>query len=393
MDVNLSSLPPSSDLNDKTPIRVMVVDDSSVVRGLITRAIEGNPQIQVVASVSDGQMAINTFQRTPVDVIILDIEMPIMDGITALPKLLAIDPAVRIIVASTLSIKNADISLRALSLGAADYIPKPTAREISGALSFKDDLINKIIAYAQAAHKAGVRRPPNEPARAPILDKTTKSSMIPPAAATRRPDANAQLTLRPASFSKPDLIAIGSSTGGPQALFSVIKSLGNIQQPVIITQHMPPSFTTILAEHISRQCGVTCVEARNGMELEGGVYYIAAGDYHLILKPQATRPLITLTQDPPENFCRPAVDPMLRSAVAIYGKKILTIILTGMGQDGWKGCEKIVEAGGAVIAQDEATSVVWGMPAAVARAGLCSAILPLDEIGLYARRVAQGASA
>lgn len=368
----------------------MVVDDSSVVRGLITRAIEGNPQIQVIASVSDGQMAINTFQRTPADVIILDIEMPIMDGITALPKLLAIDPAVRIIVASTLSIKNADISLRALSLGAADYIPKPTAREISGALSFKDDLINKILAYAQAAHKAGVRRPPNEPARTPMPDKMIKPNTSLP---SRRPDASASITLRPASFNKPDLIAIGSSTGGPQALFSVIKSLGNIQQPVIITQHMPPSFTTILAEHISRQCGVTCVEARNDMELEGGVYYIAAGDYHLILKPQATRPLITLTQDPPENFCRPAVDPMLRSAVTIYGKKILTIILTGMGQDGWKGCEKVVEAGGSVIAQDEATSVVWGMPAAVARAGLCSAVLPLDEIGLYARRVAQGASA
>jgi len=369
-----------------TIYRVMVADDSSVVRGLVTRTIEENPNLRVVSSVSDGQMAVNALARTPVDVIILDIEMPVMDGLTALPKLLAIDPAVRVIIASTLSLKNAEVSLRALALGASDYMPKPTTREISAAMSFKDELVAKIITHAQAARKAGVRRDPSA-----LTEKTVK----PGAAVAGKPLARApapvdKITLRPPMQGKPDLIAIGSSTGGPQALFSVIKTMGTLPQPVIITQHMPPSFTTILAEHISRQCGVTCVEARDGMELEGGVYYIAPGDYHMLLRNRAGHNVIALTQDPPENFCRPAVDPMLRSAIPLYGKKILTLILTGMGQDGWKGSEKIIEAGGAVIAQDEASSVVWGMPAAVARAGLCSAVLPLNDIGGYVRRVAQG---
>lgn len=359
--------------------RVMIADDSSVVRGLVTRAVESNPQIKVVCSVSDGQMAVSTLQRTPVDVIILDLEMPVMDGLTALPKLLAVDRHVRIIIASTLSLKNADISLQALNFGAADYIPKPTAREISGALSFKDDLIAKILTHGAAARRTGVRR-------APEGERVVRAA---PASATPKKQ-DGKIELRPAPQGRPDIIAIGSSTGGPQALMKVIKVMGTLPQPVIITQHMPPNFTTILAEHIGRQCSVTCVEARDGMELEKGVYYVAPGDYHMVLVQRVGRPVITLTQEPPENFCRPAVDPMLRSAVAAFGKKIFAVILTGMGQDGWKGCEKVVAAGGACIAQDEATSVVWGMPAAVARAGLCSAVLPVDDIGAYVRRVAEG---
>lgn len=375
MDTMQSSV--SSTAAEPEVYRVMIADDSSVVRGLVTRAIESNPQIKVVTSVSDGAMAVSTLQRTPVDVIILDVEMPVMDGLTALPKLLAVDRHVRVIIASTLSLKNADISLQALNLGAADYIPKPTAREISGALSFKDDLIGKIMTHAAAARRMGVRR-------------AQEGEKIVRAPAPKKSEAPAALTLRPAPKERPDIIAIGSSTGGPQALMRVIKTMGTLPQPVIITQHMPPNFTTILAEHIGRQCGVTCVEARDGMELEKGVYYVAPGDHHMIIVQRIGRPVITLTQDPPENFCRPAVDPMLRAAVATYGKRLFAVILTGMGQDGWKGCEKVVEAGGAVIAQDEASSVVWGMPAAVARAGLCSAILPVDEIGAYVRRVAEG---
>ena len=382
MDPTHPQAPISSQGSDGADIstRVMIADDSSVVRGLVTRAIEENPHIQVVASVSDGQMALNTLQRTPVDVIILDVEMPVMDGMTALPKLLAIDPAVRIIIASSFSLKNAAVSMRALGLGAADYIPKPTAREISGARSFKDDLVDKILAHGAAARKAGVRRAPDKHMAA---RPASAGHLLP-----KRNDG--PLSLRPAPQGRPDIIAIGSSTGGPQALMQVIKAMGTLSQPVIMTQHMPPNFTTILAEHIGRQCGVTCVEARDGMEVEAGVYYLAPGDFHMLPIQRVGRTVLTLTQDPPENFCRPAVDPMLRAAVSIYGKKILAVILTGMGQDGWKGCEKLVAAGGAVVAQDEATSVVWGMPAAVARAGLCSAVLPLQEIGAYVRRVAQG---
>ncbi len=366
-------------------IKVMIADDSSVVRGLVTRAIESNPLIKVVTSVSDGQMAVNSLARHPVDVIILDVEMPVMDGMTAIPKLLAVNPTVRIIIASTLSIKNAEVSLRAIELGAADYIAKPTAREISGAMSFKDDLIAKITVHGTASRAGNARRRGDT-----IITPAAGTKTAAPTAMSRPPETD-KITLRPMPQTKPELIAIGSSTGGPQALFNVIKTLGTLPQPVIITQHMPPNFTTILAEHISRQCNVTCVEARDGMELEGGVYYIAPGDYHMLPVKRIGRTVLTLNQDPHENFCRPAVDPMLRAASAIYGNKLLTVILTGMGQDGWKGSEAAVAAGGAVIAQDEASSVVWGMPAAVARAGLCSAVLPLNDIGGSVRRIAQGA--
>lgn len=366
-------------------IKVMIADDSSVVRGLVTRAIESNPLIKVVTSVSDGQMAVNSLARHPVDVIILDVEMPVMDGLTAIPKLLAVNPNVRIIIASTLSIKNAEVSLRAIELGAADYIAKPTAREISGAMSFKDDLIAKITVHGTASRAGNARRRGDT-----IISPASGTKLAAPTAMSRPPETD-KITLRPMPQTKPELIAIGSSTGGPQALFNVIKTLGTLPQPVIITQHMPPNFTTILAEHISRQCSVTCVEARDGMELEGGVYYIAPGDYHMLPVKRIGRTVLTLNQDPHENFCRPAVDPMLRAASAIYGSKLLTVILTGMGQDGWKGSEAAVAAGGAIIAQDEASSVVWGMPAAVARAGLCSAVLPLNDIGGSVRRIAQGA--
>ncbi len=366
-------------------IKVMIADDSSVVRGLVTRAIESNPLIKVVTSVSDGQMAVNSLARHPVDVIILDVEMPVMDGLTAIPKLLAVNPTVRIIIASTLSIKNAEVSLRAIELGAADYIAKPTAREISGAMSFKDDLIAKITVHGTASRAGNARR------RGDTIITPASGTKTAAPTAMSRPPVTDKITLRPMPQTKPELIAIGSSTGGPQALFNVIKTLGTLPQPVIITQHMPPNFTTILAEHISRQCNVTCVEARDGMELEGGVYYIAPGDYHMLPVKRIGRTVLTLNQDPHENFCRPAVDPMLRAASAIYGNKLLTVILTGMGQDGWKGSEAAVAAGGAVIAQDEASSVVWGMPAAVARAGLCSAVLPLNDIGGSVRRIAQGA--
>lgn len=399
----------------------MLVDDSSVIRGLIARAMEGHPMIQVLASAADGAIAVSMFAKTPVDVIILDIEMPVMDGLTALPKLLAIDPAVKIIVASTLSLKNAEISLHALSLGAADYMPKPSStREITTTRDFKDELIERVLVLGAGARRAGVRasahggqsapmvKPhdnkvstpaasaaPSTPTRK-IMTAATSADAISAAPATVRraspPMAVDKIVLRPALKFSPDIILIGSSTGGPQALFCVIKAMGRLTQPVLITQHMPPSFTTILAEHISKQCGVICVEAKDGMVLEGGVYYVAPGDYHMLVKNHSDKHILALTKDAHENFCRPAVDPMLRSAVAVFGRKVLTIILTGMGHDGWKGSEIVVESGGSVIAQDEATSVVWGMPGAVANAGLCSAVLPVDEIGTYVRRKAQGAT-
>lgn len=369
--------------------RVMVVDDSAVIRGAIARAMEGDPALAVVSSMSNGEMAIRALQRTPVDVIVLDIEMPVMDGLTALPKLKAIDPAVQIIMASTLTLRNAEVSMKALSLGATDYIPKPTSNsEVVGGSSFRHDLLEKVKTLGALARRHGVRVSGAEPVvsgAAPLARPfaAERARVVAP------PSVKKEIQLRKDPIQRPDIIAIGSSTGGPQALFKVIGDMGaGLPQPIVITQHMPPAFTAILADHISRQCKVVCAEARDGDKLEAGHYYVAPGDFHMLIEGKFGAPVVRLVKDPPENFCRPSVDPMLRSLIPVYGKRILTVILTGMGQDGLKGGDLVVKAGGSVIAQDEATSVVWGMPGAVATAGICSSVLALENIGGLVRQTA-----
>ncbi|HYH21762.1 MAG TPA: chemotaxis response regulator protein-glutamate methylesterase [Azospirillum sp.] len=387
--INATTRPASPD-----PFRVMVVDDSAVIRGLLTRALEGDPEIRVVASVGDGQMAINSLQRNSIDVIVLDIEMPVMDGITALPKLLAVAPQVKIIMASTLTLRGADVSMRCLQAGAADYIPKPTStREVGGAEDFKRELVSKVKALGAAARRAGSRsRGEIRPlAPSPLSPAARGEGGASAPSPFRRPEPGPPV-LRPPPAGlpvRPDVIAIGSSTGGPQALFEVLAHMkGGVTQPILVTQHMPATFTTILAEHITRQCGIDAKEAKDGEPIVANRVYIAPGDFHMLVAQRAGSNVIQLTKDAPENFCRPAVDPMMRSIVRAYGRKVLACILTGMGQDGMKGCTEVVNAGGTVIGQDEATSVVWGMPGAVATAGLCSAILPLKEIGPYIRKFA-----
>ena len=361
-------------------VRVMVVDDSAVVRGLIVRMLESEPGISVVASVGNGEMAISALERQPVDVAVLDIEMPVMDGMTALPKLLKIEPDLQVIMASTLTLRNAEISIRALEAGAADYVPKPSsAREITGTDDFKRELLEKVRGLAARRRGAAARParplPPSAgaPPRAPV-------PLYPPG----------PLRLSSAAIEPPDVIAIGSSTGGPQALFAVMASLkaGTVRQPILITQHMPATFTTILADHVSRVSGKECAEGKDGEVVKGGRIYVAPGDFHMVVESRGTEKVIRLNKNPPENFCRPAVDPMLRSVAAAWGRRVLVVILTGMGSDGLKGGQAVVEKGGAVIAQDEASSVVWGMPGAVANAGICSAVLPLNEIGQFVLRQA-----
>ncbi|MDD3028982.1 MAG: chemotaxis response regulator protein-glutamate methylesterase [Alphaproteobacteria bacterium] len=360
--------------NDDPKVRVIVVDDSLVIRGFITRALSHEAGFDVVGTAANGKAAIDVLARTPADVVILDIEMPVMDGLTAIPKLKEIDPAVQIIMASTLTQKNAEISMKALSLGATDYLPKPSAREMAVPNAFLHDLREKVKTLGIRAWRNNVRKTP--------FRKTV--------VADAAPVEKKAFSLRAMTpHFKPEIIAIGSSTGGPQALFSVIRAMGKeLLQPVVITQHMPPSFTTILASHIARECGVSCEEAKEGMPLQPGHYYVAPGDFHLLVTKKLSGPMVELAQTPAENYCRPAVDPMLRSLVGVYGSRILVVILTGMGQDGMKGSEDVVRAGGAVLAQNEATSVVWGMPGAVAMAGLCSAVLPVGEIGPVVKRIA-----
>lgn len=366
------------------PIRVMVVDDSAVVRGLVTRMLEAKPDITVVSSVGNGKMAVDSLKRNVIEVIVLDIEMPVMDGLTALPELLAVDPSIRIIMASTLTARNADISLKALSAGAVDYIPKPSSsRELSGGQDFAQELIDKVTTHG------GERR---KEKGAPAVSDKKPISTIKPVTLKGAPKQTADIKLRAANLkTKPDVIAIGSSTGGPQALFSVLKGLsGKVKQPILITQHMPATFTKILAEHINKMTGWQCQEGADGTVVEAGKVYLAPGDYHMVVENKGVNKVIRLNQDPPENFCRPAVDPMLRSVCAAYGSKVLTIILTGMGSDGMKGGKVVVETGGDVIAQDEKTSVVWGMPGAAAQAGICSAILALEDIPPHVIKVASG---
>jgi two-component system chemotaxis response regulator CheB len=349
----------------------MVVDDSAIIRGLISKILSSDPNISVAASVGNGQMAIDSLSRNEVDVIVMDIEMPVMDGLTALPKLLKVKPDVRIIMASTLTVRNAETSMRALELGASDYIPKPTAtREISGGEDFRRDLLEKVRTLGSGPkRRARTTVPVAAPAEAA---PRTGVPIYPPG----------PVKLRSPGLLRPSALAIGSSTGGPPALFAVLKDIRpSIDMPVLITQHMPPTFTTILAQHIERNCNWTCREAVDGEPVASGRIYLAPGGYHMLVESKEGKPIIRLTQDPPENFCRPAVDPMLRSMVKVYNGRILSVILTGMGADGLRGCREVVQAGGTVFAQDEATSTVWGMPGAVATDGICSAVVPLKEIG------------
>lgn len=342
--------------------RVMICDDSLVIRGAIARMLETDPAIRVVARVANGEAALAELRRQTVDVIVLDIEMPVMDGMTALPLLLKADPGVRIIMASTLTTRGADVALRALHLGAADYVPKPSTSAIQDD-SFRRELLAKVRGLArmrQSARRSGVTS-----AGMPVIPS---------------------LPQRPAARLRPVLLAIGSSTGGPQALFTFIQALGcGLSVPVVLTQHMPASFTPILAEHLTKLGGMACAEARHGEMLNSGQIYLAPGDHHLCIDSVAGRLQARLTSDPPENFCRPSVDPMLRSATAACGGRVLVVMLTGMGHDGLAGTRLVIDAGGAAVAQDEATSVVWGMPGAIAQAGLCHAVLPLPRIAAKVR--------
>jgi two-component system chemotaxis response regulator CheB len=423
------------------PYGVLIADDSAVARAYIAKIIEQDPLFTLRGSAANGEIAIKSLQvsmqTNPINVIILDIEMPIMNGLEALPKLLAISPEVHIIMASAMSATQAEISLDALNKGASDFITKPSnGTGFATAAKFQQDLLAKMRALVTAQQQVPKKKwvdltnfvarsspsiPVHRPAPIIIHNTTTQADAEeqqpkPFAATTPTPPLPSPPTLRNTPISqtppapkplvapptivaptvphtnraahfknRPAVFAIGCSTGGPQALITLLKELTPLPHiPTFITQHMPPTFTKIFAEQISTQTGWKCVEAEHGMLVENGKTYLAAGDYHLLLEKQGTSTRIVLSQDPPENFCRPAVDPMMRSLITIYGaRSMVTLILTGMGQDGLLGCQQVVQGGGVTLAQDEKSSVVWGMPGAVAKAGICQAVLPLKEIAPY----------
>lgn len=365
------------------PIRVAVVEDSAVIRGLISRWLNEEDTVEVVARYPNGKIAVDRIAKSGAEVVILDIEMPEMDGITALPILIKQVPGLKVIMASTLTMRNATVSMKALSLGAADCIAKPeSVRGVTTSAGFRRELVEKVDVLGKAFRQSIGGRAPS--ARGP--GEASKARAVP----TYNPPKKT-IKFRKASLQRPHILAVGSSTGGPQALMEVFKSLrGQINFPVVITQHMPPSFTTILATHLAKAAGVPAKEGEDGEVLKSGTIYVAPGNFHMVLEKRGAQSIIRITEDAEENFCRPAVDPMFRSVARIYGAKALAVILTGMGSDGENGGGHIADAGGTVIVQDQATSVVWGMPGAAANAGACSAVLPLNRIGPVIHRYFEG---
>lgn len=367
----------------------MVVDDSVVIRGMISRWIGAEPDMEVVASLRTGLDAVNQLERINPDVAVLDIEMPELDGISALPQLLAKKRDLVIIMASTLTRRNAEISFKALSLGASDYIPKPeSTREPTAAETFRHDLIQKIRHLGPRARRSAAHATASPPL-APGHDRPRAAA---PGAAPAAAAAPVQIVRRAFGLLPPKVLLIGSSTGGPQALMTLVGEIGAVidRFPVLITQHMPPTFTTILAEHLARASKRPAHEAIDGEIIKAGQIYLAPGGRHMRIVRHGIDATIALDDGPPINFCKPAVDPMFTSAIDVWQGSILSVVLTGMGSDGMRGGKDIVAAGGSVIAQDEATSVVWGMPGAAANAGICAAVLPLNQIAPKLVRVFSG---
>ena len=357
-------------------INVMLVDDSAVIRGLMSKALSADPSIHIMATASDGQLAVDAAKRNPPDVIVLDIEMPVMDGISALPHLLKAAPGCKIIMASTLTLRNASISMQALSLGAADYVPKPSAKSGEEVEVFYRELIEKVKALGTPIVHA--RRAAAAPAAIPAAAEHV-AAVHAPKPITLVPSNN------PLYVGGVKALAIASSTGGPQALITFFEQIkGHFTHlPIFITQHMPPTFTALLAEHIGKASGRPASEGKDGMKVEAGHVYVAPGDYHMVPESSGADVVIHTNQAPQENFCRPAADPMLRALSKVYGSHLLVVVLTGMGQDGMLGAKDAVAAGASVVAQDEASSVVYGMPKAVVEAGICRAVLPLQDMGRY----------
>jgi two-component system chemotaxis response regulator CheB len=340
----------------------MVVDDAVVFRGLVTRWLGEEPDMEIVGSHRNGYEALENFLRVDPDVVVLDIEMPGIDGLETLPLLLARKPEVTVLISSTVTRRNAEVGIRALSLGAKDYLSKPeTNRELTMSPEFRRDLVQKI----RELGRRGIRR----------LLRAHDASAEPVAPAPT-------FKLRPYSALPPRVLVIGASTGGPQALQVLMRGLDPVLRrlPVFVTQHMPPTFTTILAEHLGRTIGRPAHEGVHGETVSAGTLYVAPGGRHMQIERKGEQARVVIDDSPPLNFCRPSVDPLFSTAAAAYGAGTLALVLTGMGSDGAAGAARIAAAGGTVIAQDEATSVVWGMPGASAEAGACSAVLPLEAI-------------
>ncbi|MCU1678917.1 MAG: response regulator receiver modulated CheB methylesterase [Frankiales bacterium] len=357
-------------------ISVLVVDDSVVVRRLVTQALSLDPDIEVMGTASSGRLALERIQQQLPDVVTLDVEMPDMDGLETLREIRRRHPRLPVVMFSSVTERGASATLDALTLGANDYVTKPTnaASQDAAMESVRNQLIPKIKALCG---RAVVR------AAAPEVKRPAAPHLSPAVVHVRRPSG-----IDPTG--PIDAVAIGASTGGPDALSKVLNELpADFPVPIFIVQHMPPLFTRLFAGRLDSSSQLSVKEARDGDVPVAGNVYIAPGDFHLSLRRDAAgRARMVVSQEGPENWVRPAVDVLFRSMAEVYGAQTLAVVLTGMGQDGMKGSEPIIASGGQIIVQDEATSVVWGMPGSVAHAGLAQQILPLGEIADHILKVA-----
>jgi len=350
---------------DRAPIRILVVDDSVVVRKLISDTLASDPVLEVVGTASHGRIALAKIPLLKPDLITLDIEMPVMNGLETLAALRKLYPKLPVIMFSTLTERGAAATLDALSLGASDYATKPTN---SGGLAVaiecvRAELIPKIKALCGVA--------------------ALKLQVLPP----RRPPQ----TVRVRPNSGIEIVAIGTSTGGPNALAEVLPRIpGDFPVPIVVVQHMPPIFTRQLAERLASRSAIPVEEGSAGVVVSPGHAWIAPGNFHMKVMREGSDRRLDLNQEPQENFCRPAVDVLFRSVAAAYKATVLGVVMTGMGSDGVLGAQDICDAGGEVIIQDEASSVVWGMPGLVHASGLADAAYPVDQLAAeITRRVLQ----
>ncbi len=354
------------------PIRILIVDDSVVIRKVLCDALASDPAVQVAGTASDGRIALAKITQLHPDLITLDVEMPNLSGLETIAEIRKLQPKLPIIMFSTLTERGAATTLDALALGASDYVTKPSN---TGSLEvtierIRQELIPKIKALCQG-HAA--------------TDKTHAT----PFSKTKPEIAQKLAPARPAA--RVDLLAIGTSTGGPNALAELLPALPkDLPVPIVIVQHMPPLFTRLLADRLDKQAAIGVHEGEAGKKLEPGQAWIAPGNHHMTVERCGTSVQLGINQEPPENSCRPAVDPLFRSAANVFGPAVLAVVLTGMGSDGVQGARLIRERGGQVFIQDEESSVVWGMPGQVAAAGYVDAIYPLSRMaGEIVKRILQ----
>lgn len=349
-------------------IRVLVVDDSVVVRQLVSNVLSEDPDIEVVGVAANGRIALAKIEQVNPDVVTLDIEMPVLDGLATLKELRKSHPRLPVIMFSTLTARGGTATLNALSLGASDYVTKPSnVGQLSEAMAQIRDALNPKIkalcAKVLGGHVSGIVAP-----RKAILPKLGEPQRLSRAGG------------RPGNHPV-EVVTVGVSTGGPNALAEMIPQLPvDLPVPVLIVQHMPPLFTKLLADRLAGLSGLDVREGVDGAVVEPGTVWLAPGDHHMVVRREADTVRLALNQDPPENSCRPAADPLFCSVAEAYGPGTLAVVMTGMGRDGFQGCVHVRHGGGQIVVQDEATSVVWGMPGFVAEADMADRVVPLDRI-------------